>query len=31
LERPRPFYEIRFDDRFKRLQREIWECMAEEE
>ncbi|TDF89788.1 ABC transporter ATP-binding protein [Paenibacillus piri] len=31
LERPRPFYEIRFDPRFKQLQKEIWNCMAEEE
>ncbi|WP_020618704.1 ABC transporter ATP-binding protein [Paenibacillus daejeonensis] len=31
LERPRPFYEIRFDSRFKELQRQIWNCMAEDE
>jgi len=31
LERPRPFYDIRFDTRFKQLQKEIWSCMAEEE
>lgn len=31
FERPRPFYEIRFDTRFKELQREIWNCMAEDE
>ncbi|MEK8129573.1 ABC transporter ATP-binding protein [Paenibacillus filicis] len=30
LERPRPFYDIRFDARFKELQKEIWHCMAEE-
>lgn len=29
LERPRPFYEIRFEPRFKELQREIWACMSE--
>ena len=30
LPRPRPFYEIRFDPRFKELQREIWKCMSED-
>ncbi|NMO96405.1 ABC transporter ATP-binding protein [Paenibacillus lemnae] len=31
LERPRPFYDIRFDSRFKQLQREIWHCMSDED
>jgi NitT/TauT family transport system ATP-binding protein len=31
LERPRPFYDIRFDSRFKELQKEIWNCMANDE
>ncbi|WP_274650933.1 ABC transporter ATP-binding protein [Paenibacillus humicola] len=31
IERPRPFYEIRFDPRFRELQREIWESLSEEE
>jgi NitT/TauT family transport system ATP-binding protein len=30
LERPRPFYEIRFDPRFKQLQKEIWSCMSKD-
>ncbi|XID94576.1 ABC transporter ATP-binding protein [Paenibacillaceae bacterium WGS1546] len=30
LERPRPFYEIRFDPVFKELQREIWAQMADD-
>jgi len=29
LERPRPFYDIRFDSRFKELQKEIWESLAD--
>ncbi|WP_251548706.1 ABC transporter ATP-binding protein [Neobacillus muris] len=29
LERPRPFYDIRFDSRFKEIQREIWESLAD--
>jgi NitT/TauT family transport system ATP-binding protein len=29
LERPRPFYDIRFDPRFKELQREVWESLAD--
>jgi len=31
LERPRPFYDIRFDSRFKELQREVWESLADVE
>lgn len=31
LERPRPFYDIRFDPVFKELQKEIWAQMAGEE
>ncbi|WP_027091572.1 ABC transporter ATP-binding protein [Cohnella thermotolerans] len=30
LERPRPFYDIRFDPLFKDLQKEIWAQMADE-
>ncbi len=30
LERPRPFYDIRFDPVFKELQKEIWAQMADE-
>jgi NitT/TauT family transport system ATP-binding protein len=30
LERPRPFYEIRFDPVFKELQKEIWAQMSDE-
>lgn len=29
LERPRPFFDIRFDPRFKELQREIWKSLAD--
>ncbi|MCM3712533.1 ABC transporter ATP-binding protein [Halalkalibacter oceani] len=29
IERPRPFYETRFDPRFQRLQKEIWEALAD--
>lgn len=31
LERPRPFYDIRFDPVFKELQKEIWTQMSSEE
>lgn len=31
LQRPRPFYEIRFDPEFKELQKEIWAQMSDGE
>lgn len=31
LERPRPYYDSRFDTRFKDLQKEIWSYIADEE
>ncbi|MGG6313371.1 ABC transporter ATP-binding protein [Paenibacillus macerans] len=31
LERPRPFYDIRFDPKFKELQKEIWAQMSDRE
>jgi len=29
FERPRPYYEIRFDPRFSHIQKQVWECLAD--